>query len=462
MEAEVSMNKMGVKPVKKLMLTMGMPMILSMMLQAFYNIVDSYFVSAIEDTVNISHMGDYAINALTLSFPVQILMIAVGVGTGVGINALLSKNLGEGDREKASQVAGNAVFLGLCTAVLFLLFGLFGVNAYMSTQTSDNLVLKMGNSYLGICTIFSFPVILFMIFEKLLQATGRTNLSTISQVAGAFTNIVLDPVLIFGLLGLPKLGVAGAAYATVIGQFISFLLAMIFNIFLNKDISFNIKYIKPNLNTIKQIYEVGIPAIIMQALMSVMTYGVNIILGGLSIAAVTAYGIYYKIQQFVFFAAFGMNNALIPLLAFNYGKEDKDRINDCIKYGMLYTLVIMLVGLIILQLFAHQICGVFALSEETQKLCIMSIRIITLGYLFAGANIAYQGIFQAFSCGIRSLIVSLLRLIIITLPLTYLLIKVPNAQQVVWISFPISEAIALVVAVIFMKHIKREKIKDIL
>ena len=458
MEVELSRNKMGVKPVKQLMLTMGMPMILSMVLQAFYNIVDSYFVSCIEDTAQVANMGDYAVNALTLAFPIQMLMIAVGVGTGVGINALLSKSLGEGNREKASHIAGNAVFLGLCTCVVFLLFGLFGVNLYMTSQTSDALVIEMGSAYLSICTTLSFPVILFMIYEKVLQATGRTTLSTISQIVGALTNIILDPILIFGLFGFHKMGIEGAAYATVIGQLFSFILSIIFNTFMNKDIDSKLKYIKPDLKIIKNIYEVGIPAIIMQALMSFMTYGVNIILGVVSIAAVTAYGIYYKIQQFVFFAAFGMNNAMIPLLAFNYGKADKERMHDSIKYGMAYTLIIMALGCILLQLFAHQLCGIFALSEETQNLCITAIRIISLGYLFAGANIAYQGIFQAFSCGIRSLTVSMLRLIVIALPLTYLLTKLPNAEQVVWLAFPISEALALVVAVIFMKYIKREKI----
>lgn len=300
-----------------------------------------------------------------------------------------------------------------------------------------------------------------MIYEKLLQATGRTNLSTIAQLAGAITNIILDPILIFGYFGLPVMGVNGAAYATVIGQIVSCSLGMIFHYKYNTDIESKINFMKPQKNIIIEIYKVGLPAIIMQALMSVMTYGINIIFGAISTAVVTAYGVYYKIQQFVLFAAFGMNNAMIPIISFNYGMKDKDRINDGIKYGMIYTLIIMAIGAIVLQIFAHQIIGIFSLSKETQILCIKAIRIITLGYLFIGANIAYQGIFQALGCGVRSLIVSLIRLIIVVLPLAWLLTKVPNASEIVWIAFPISEGFALVVALGMMKKVANEKLNSI-
>lgn len=268
---------MGTEQISKLMLTMGLPMILSMVVQAFYNIVDSYFVSAMPDTAQIVGMGDYAMNALTLAFPIQMLIIAIGVGTGVGINALLSKTLGEGKRETASYVAGNAIFIGICTYIVFLLFGLFGVDIYMNSQTSDPIILKMGKEYLGICCVLSFGVILFTIYEKLLQSTGKTVLCTIGQLAGALTNIVLDPILIFGYLGMPQMGVAGAAYATVIGQFVSLILDMIFHYGFNNDVDRQLRYIKPKKRIIKDIYIVGIPAILMQALMSFMTYGVNII-----------------------------------------------------------------------------------------------------------------------------------------------------------------------------------------
>ncbi|MTI58610.1 MAG: MATE family efflux transporter [Firmicutes bacterium] len=460
MEKEISMNKMGVVPIKKLMLLMGIPMIMSMVLQAFYNIVDSYFVSCIKDTVEISNMGNYAVNALTLAYPIQMLMVAIGVGTGVGVNALLSKSLGQENREKASRIAGNAVFLGVCIYVVFLLFGLFVVNGYLNSQTSDAIVLEMGSSYLGICTRLSFGVILFMIYEKLLQSTGRTTLSTIAQMAGVLTNIIFDPILIFGYFGFPQMGINGAAYATVTGQVVSLIVGAIFNYRLNKDIDSKLIYLKPQGAVISEIYQVGLPAILMQALMSFMTYGVNIIFGTISSAVVIAYGVYYKIQQFIFFAAFGLNNALIPIVAFNYGKKDRVRVNDGIKYGIIYILIIMGLGALGFQMFASQIAGIFALSAETQRLCIRAIRIVTLGYLFAGANIAFQGIFQAFGSGVCSLIISFLRLIAIVLPLAYLLTKLQNAQDIIWIAFPAAEACALILAIIFMKQISKAKISE--
>ena len=458
MEQEVTMNKMGSEPIKKLMLSMGLPMIVSMALQAVYNIVDSYFVSCMRDTAEVTNMGDYAMNALTLAFPVQMLMVAIGVGTGVGVNALLSKSLGEGNRKKASQIAGNSVFLGICMYVVFLLFGIFGVDAYIGSQTSDPIILELGKSYLGICCIYSIGISLYMTYEKLLQATGRTMLSTIAQIAGALTNIVLDPILIFGYFGLPEMGIEGAAYATVIGQCVSFILDAVFHYTLNRDIDTNLKYIKPIGTIIKEIYQVGIPAILMQALMSFMTYGVNLIFVSVSTAAVTAYGIYYKIQQFVFFAAFGMNNAMIPIIAFNYGKRDKKRVNEGIYYGMLYTLIIMAIGLVGLQIFARPLCGIFALSAETQTLCIRAIRIVTLGYLFVGANIAYQGIFQVLGYGVSSLVLSLMRLIIVALPLAWLFTKVANAEVLIWTAFPIAEAVAFIVGIFMMKKIRKQRI----
>lgn len=455
MEQEISMNKMGVQPIKKLLLSMGLPMVLSMALQALYNIVDSYFVSCMQDTAAIPHMGDAAVNALTLAFPVQMLMVAIGVGTGVGINALLSRSLGEGNRKKASQISGNAIFLGICTYLVFLLFGLFAVTFYLKTQTNDSIVLGMGSSYLSICCIYSFGITLYMIYEKLLQATGRTMLSTIAQIAGALVNIILDPILIFGWCGMPQLDIAGAAIATVIGQCVSFLLDAYFHYTKNHELDHSLSYLKPIPNIIVEIYQIGIPAIIMQALMSFMTYGVNIIFNAVGAAAVTAYGIYYKIQQFVFFAAFGMNNAIIPITAFNYGMRDKKRIEDVIHYGMLYTLIIMAIGAVFLQLFAVQICSIFALSSNIQSLCITAIRIITLGYLFVGANIAYQGIFQALGYGMHSLLISLLRQLIIILPLAWLLTKTAAAQSLIWTAFPIAEAIACLIAVFCMKHIRK-------
>lgn len=333
---------------------MGVPMIISMVVQAVYNIVDSYFVSCMKDP-NIPALGDYAVNALTLAFPVQMLMVAVGVGTGVGINSILSRSLGEGNKEKCSKISGNSIFLALCTCVVFVLFGIFGVDTYIASQTSDPIITSMAVSYLKICTYSSLGVSMYMIFEKLLQATGYTMQTTVAQIVGAVVNMILDPIMIFGWCGCPKLGIDGAAIATVIGQFISFFIDAYFYFRCNsKHFNTSLKYMKPEGRIIRQIYQVGIPAIIMQALMSILTYSINVIFVRVSTDAVTAYGIYYKIQQFVFFAAFGMNNAMIPIIAFNYGKQDKKRVNDSIKYGLIYTVSILCAGIIILQILQNR------------------------------------------------------------------------------------------------------------
>lgn len=459
MKNEKSMNKMGVEPISKLLISMGLPMIISMALQALYNIVDSYFVSCMRDTAEISNMGDYGVNALTLAFPVQMLMVAIGVGTGVGINAIMSKSLGEGNRKRGSQIAGNSIFLSLCTFAVFFLFGIFGVNAYISSQTSNPVILEMGNSYLRICTVGSIGITLYIAYEKLLQATGRTMLCTVAQITGAVVNIILDPIMIFGYLGCPELGIEGAAYATIIGQCVTALMDAVFHYKYNKkDIDTELRYMKPDGKIIADIYKVGIPAILMQALMSFMTYGVNIIFGGVSEAAVTAYGVYYKIQQFVFFAAFGMNNAMIPVISFNYGMGSKKRVQEGIRYGLLYEIVIMLVGAVLLQVFAKPIIGIFAVSAETSALCIRAIRLITPGFLFVGANIGYQGIFQSMEHGIASLVVSMLRQLVVALPLAWVLTVC--AQEWMWIAFPIAELAAFVVAFFIMRWIQKNQINQ--
>lgn len=455
MEEKQITNKMGIEPVGSLILKMGIPMILSMMLQAFYNIVDSYFVSSMEG------VGDAAVNALTLAFPIQALMVALAIGTGVGVNSLLSKFLGMGDRKTASRIAGNAVFLSVCTYILFLIFGLFFVDAYISSQTSDPIIQEMGCSYLKICTVLSFGSVIYMIYEKLLQGTGKTVLSTIAQVSGAITNIILDPIMIFGMFGCPALGIAGAAYATVIGQVVSLVLGMIFHHTKNKEIETKAEYLIPDKEIITAIYRVGIPAIIMQALMSVMTYCINIIFVRVSGSVVTAYGIYFKIQQFVFFAAFGLNNAIIPIVAFNYGMRDRARIFKAIRCGLLYNATIMLVGAVLLQVFGKQIIGLFDVSTEVKELSIQAVRIVTLGYIFVGANVIFQGIFQALGEGIKSLVISAIRLIIVVLPLAYFFTTLPNAQNIVWAAFPIAEACGLVVSILFMSRVSKNKLSRI-
>lgn len=455
MEEKQITNKMGIEPVGSLILKMGIPMILSMMLQAFYNIVDSYFVSSMEG------VGDAAVNALTLAFPIQALMVALAIGTGVGVNSLLSKFLGMGDRKTASRIAGNAVFLSVCTYILFLIFGLFFVDAYISSQTSDPIIQEMGCSYLKICTVLSFGSVIYMIYEKLLQGTGKTVLSTIAQVSGAITNIILDPIMIFGMFGCPALGIAGAAYATVIGQVVSLVLGMIFHHTKNKEIETKAEYLVPDKEIIAAIYRVGIPAIIMQALMSVMTYCINIIFVRVSGSVVTAYGIYFKIQQFVFFAAFGLNNAIIPIVAFNYGMRDRARISKAIRCGLLYNAIIMLAGAVLLQVFGKQIIGLFDVSTEVKELSIQAVRIVTIGYILVGANVIFQGIFQALGEGIKSLVISAIRLIIVVLPLAYFFTTLPNAQNIVWAAFPIAEACGLVVSILFMSRVSKNKLSRI-
>lgn len=364
MKKQDSMSRMGMEPIGKLMLSMGIPMILSMVLQAVYNIVDSAFVS------NMKENGEAALNALTLAFPVQMLMVAVGIGTGVGTNALLAKSLGKGNKEKASKVAGNAMSLGAVIYAVFLLFGIFGVRFYIGTQTSNQLIEEMAIEYLAICCIVSMGIVFFSIFEKLLQATGRSQFSTIAQIAGAVTNIILDPILIYGWCGLPELGVRGAAYATVIGQVVSMVTALVFHLKFNKEITNGLKYMKLEGKIVKEIYAIGLPAIISQALMSFMTYGLNIILGSISEAAVTAYGLYYKVQQFVLFAAFGLRDAITPIVSFNHGMRSKSRVKEGIKYGMGYTLAIMFIGMALMEIFAVPFAALFGLSGETNSMCI--------------------------------------------------------------------------------------------
>ena len=460
MSEEKTINKMETMAVNKLMLGMGIPIIISMVLQAVYNIVDSAFVS------NMAEGGEEALNALTLAFPVQMFMVAIGIGTGVGMNALLSKTLGQGDREKVSRIAGNGEFLAIIIYLVFLLFGIFGVRGYISSQTTNPVIVEMAVQYLRICCVISFGIISFSIFEKLLQSTGLSQYSTIAQVVGAIVNIILDPILIYGLLGLPKMGVTGAAYATVIGQICSGGLALYFHITKNKDVKNGIKFLKPSSKIIKDIYSIGLPAIIAQALMSVMTYGLNVILVGVSENMVTAYGLYYKIQQFILFAAFGLRDAITPIVSFNHGMRNKERIKLGIKYGMKYTLTIMIVGLIVLEIFATPFSRVFGLSGETENLCISAMRVISVSFIFAGANVAFQGIFQALDSGIESLIISVCRQILFILPVAYgfslLAIQNPANDWMVWLTFPIGEFVSVVIACIFMKRIMKNKIEGLM
>ena len=400
-------NKMKDMPVNQLMIRMGIPMILSMALQAVYNIVDSAFVG------NMKVGSEAALNALTLVFPVQMLMVAVGIGTGVGTNALLARTLGQGNRKKAAKVAGNSLFLGVVIYAVCLLFGIFGVKAYISSQTVDAEVLEMGVSYLRICCVISFGILFFSLFEKLLQATGRSLYSTIGQVTGAVINIILDPIMIYGIGPCPEMGVKGAAYATVIGQVVSAVLLFIFHIKLNKEFAHDVKYMKPDGKIIKEIYAIGLPAIIAQALMSIMVYVMNLILK-FNPSAQTAYGLFYKVQQFVLFLAFGLRDAITPIIAFAYGMRSKKRIQDGIRYGLMYTIVLMILGIAITEIFPGAFATLFN-AGSSKEYFISAMRVISVSFLFAGINVAYQGIYQALDGGVESLVISLLRQLVLIL-----------------------------------------------
>ena len=442
-------NKMKNEPVNKLMLQMGVPMILSMALQAVYNIVDSAFVG------NMKEGSEAALNALTLVFPIQMLMVALAIGTGVGVNALLARTLGQRNREKASKVAGNGLLLATVIYIICVLFGLFGIKAYIYSQTRNALVLSMSVDYLRICCLLSFGVVFFSIFEKLLQATGRSLYSTIGQVTGAIINMILDPILIYGF----NLGVQGAAYATVIGQILSALLLVVFHMRLNKEFDHGLTYTKPNKRIIKEIYSIGLPAIIAQALMSLMVYAMNLILK-FDASAQTAYGLFYKVQQFVLFMAFGLRDAITPIIAFSYGMQNKKRVKDGIKYGLIYTIVLMVAGTLITELFPNFFATLFN-AGQSRIYFISAVRIISVSFVFAGVNIAFQGVYQALNGGMESLVVSLLRQAILILPLAWgfskLVIQYDMDVSLIWYAFVITEVLSCVVGWVFLRRIEKKK-----
>ncbi len=449
-------NKMKEMPVNKLMIQMGIPMILSMALQAVYNIVDSAFVG------NMKVGSEAALNALTLVFPVQMLMVAVGIGTGVGTNALLAMTLGQGDTKKAAKVAGNSLFLGGIIYVVCLLFGIFGVKTYISSQTTDPEVLAMGTSYLRICCVVSFGIIFFSLFEKLLQATGRSLYSTIGQVVGAVINIILDPIMIYGIGPVPEMGVEGAAYATVIGQVASAGLLFVFHVKRNREFAHGVKYLKPDAGILRAIYAIGLPAIIAQALMSVMVYVMNLILK-FNPSAQTAYGLFYKVQQFVLFLAFGLRDAITPIIAYAYGMHSKKRIQDGIKYGLLYTVGLMLFGMAITEIFPGAFATLFN-AGQSRAYFIGAMRVISISFLFAGINVAYQGIYQALNGGLESLVISLLRQLVLILPLAGIFsIFVRNGQagvSLIWWAFPITEFVVCLVGYVFLKRIRKIRVDE--
>ena len=453
-------SRLGTAPIKKLMLSVGLPSVFSMMLQALYNIVDSVFLS------NMREAGEEALTALGLAFPVQLLMVAVAIGTGVGTNALLSRSLGEGAREKVNRTSGNAVFLGFVIMIVFILFGIAVVPGYVRSQSGGAIsetVLLMAIDYLQICCCVSFGIIFFSIYEKMLQATGRSLYSTIAQVTGAVVNLLLDPIMIYGLLGCPEMGVKGAAWATVIGQIASAAMAFFFHIRLNVEIDKSPRYIRPDIRTIGEIYTIGLPAIISQALLTVMTYGLNMILGRLpqvGEAAVTVYGLYCKVQQMIIFAAVGVRDAITPVVSYNFGMCSKKRVHEAIHFGMGFTIVLMVIGLVVIEVFAGILTSFFSLADTTYTMCVDCMRIISLGFIFAGMTIAYQGIFQAIECGVESLLISLGRQVVFIIPVACFLARfVTGAENVsiIWWTFLIGETLTLIGAVLMYLRASKKK-----
>lgn len=447
----VKENKMGVMPVNQLLISMSLPMMISMLVQALYNIVDSVFVSRINEN---------ALTAVSLAFPIQSLMIAIGAGTGVGMNALLSRSLGEKDFHKANKVAVNGIFLAGISYLIFLAVGILAVNPFYMSQTEDAQILEYGKQYLTVVCCMSFGMYTQFVFERLLQSTGKTFYTMITQGTGAIINMILDPILIFGYFGMPQMGVTGAAVATVIGQVIAGIFAMIINIKKNTEISLQVKGFKPDLSIIGQIYAVGIPSIIMQAIGSVMTYGMNRILMVFTSTAAAVFGVYFKLQSFIFMPVFGLNNGMVPIIAYNYGAGKKDRLVKTMKLSILYAIGIMIAGFLVFQFFPTQLFALFDASETMLSIGIPALRIISISFLFAGFCIICSSVFQALGNGIYSMLISIARQLVVLLPVAYLLSRMGNVNYVWW-AFPVAEISSLTMSVIFLIMINKKIISHI-
>ena len=443
-------NKMGVMHIDKLLISMSLPMMISMLVQALYNIVDSIFVAQI---------NEYALRAVSLAFPIQSLMIAVAVGTAVGINAFLSKTLGEKDFEKANIIAVNGIFIEAVSYVAFALIGIFISRPFFNSQTDIPEVQEYGVTYLTICCVVSFGIFMQTTFERLLQSTGKTVYTMITQGVGAIINLIMDPILIFGLFGLPKMGVAGAALATVFGQVVAAVLAIIFHIKFNPEVKVSFKGFRPNGHLIVQIYKVGAPSIVVQAIGSVMTYGMNLILAAFG-AAQTVFGVYFKLQSFIFMPVFGLNNGMVPIIAYNYGAGHKDRVIRTMKTSIKYGVGIMLVGLCIMEIFPAQLIGFFNATPELLTIGVPALRTICISFVFAGFCIVAGSVFQALGNGLYSMIVSVARQLCVLLPVAKLLSLSGNVN-LIWWAFPIAEIMSVAMTTYFLIRINKEVIAHI-
>jgi putative MATE family efflux protein len=444
-------NKLGVMPIPKLLVTLSLPLILSMFVQAFYNIVDSFFVA---------RMGEDALAAVSLAFPIQHLMTAVSSGTAVGINAILSRSLGEKDTEKVHQTANNGLLLAFISSFLFVLFGMFFAESFMAHQTSQQQIIDYGYDYLRICCIFSFGAFGQVTLERLLQSTGKTLYTMITQIFGAVINMILDPILIFGLFGFPAMGVAGAAIATVIGQICAMTLAYYFNLTQNHEVTLSWKNFTPDVEIIKAIYKIGVPSILMMSITSVTTLGINKILLSFSSAATAVYGVYYKLQSFALMPTLGLSNGLVPIIAYNLGAKKKERIIEAVKISMIYAAGIMFTGFLICQLFPKQLLWIFNASEEMLRIGVPAIKIISIHFLGTGFCITGVAVYNSTGYSIFSLLLALARQVVVVLPAAYALSLLGNVDRIWW-AYVIAEIMALIMTVLFLKYLFKKVIDPI-
>ena len=444
-------NKMGTMPVNKLLVTMSLPMVISMIVQALYNIVDSIFVS---------RLSEDALTAVSMAFPMQNLMISVAVGTGVGINAMLSRALGEKKFESANKTAENGIFIEVLGYVLFLLIGIFVTKPFFLAQAGAGDIANMGIEYTRICLLMSFGIFMQIGFERILQSTGRTIFTMITQSTGAIINIILDPILIFGLFGMPKMGVAGAAIATVTGQICAAILAITFNLTKNPDVHISFKGFKPQIIFVKNILSVGIPSIIMSSVGSAMTFGMNKILITFSSTAVAVFGVYFKLNSFVFMPVFGLNNGMVPIVSYNYGAQNKKRLTKTIKLAIMYAVCIMFIGIMLFQFIPDVLLRLFDASDHMLEIGIPALRVISLSFAFAGICIVISSSLQALGHGFLSMMISITRQLIILLPSAYILAKFGGIHAVWW-SFNIAEIASLTLSLLFFKHMYNKIIKHL-
>ena len=444
-------NKMGTMPVNKLLVTMSLPMVISMIVQALYNIVDSIFVS---------RLSEDALTAVSMAFPMQNLMISVAVGTGVGINAMLSRALGEKKFEAANKTAENGIFIEVLGYVLFLLIGIFVTKPFFLAQAGAGDIANMGIEYTRICLLMSFGIFMQIGFERILQSTGRTIFTMITQSTGAIINIILDPILIFGLFGMPKMGVAGAAIATVTGQLCAAFLAITFNLTKNPDVHISFKGFKPQIIFVKNILSVGIPSIIMSSVGSAMTFGMNKILITFSSTAVAVFGVYFKLNSFVFMPVFGLNNGMVPIVSYNYGAQNKKRLTKTIKLAIMYAVCIMFIGIMLFQFIPDVLLRLFDASDHMLEIGIPALRVISLSFAFAGICIVISSSLQALGHGFLSMMISITRQLIILLPSAYILAKFGGIHAVWW-SFNIAEIASLTLSLLFFKHMYNKIIKHL-